>query len=161
MFSSFENRLRISRIRRFFTSLLLLSFASLFVVFPLHASQAVASENENISVIEDLLADRNNDGKPDQLGEKVTVRGRATASTNILNDQYLLLYIHDSTAGIMVFSDTLDIAVQKGDSLQVTGTLKLHTSKPEIVGEDLEILPAKKRIPKAKPLRKAFENPKQ
>jgi len=161
MFFRLDNRLRISKIRRFFKGLLLLTFVSLFVVFPLHGSQAVASENENISVIKDLLADRNNDGKPDKLGENVTVRGRTTAGTNILNDQYLLFYIQDSTAGIMVFSDTLDIAVQKGDSLQITGTLKLHASKPEIVVEDLEVVQAKKRIPKAKPLRKAFKNPKR
>ena len=110
-------------------------------------------------MIADLLADRDGDGRIDRLGEQVTVRGRATVGDNVFDDQYLILYIQDSTAGIMVFSDTLDISVSRGDSLQVTGTLKIHASKPEIVVEDLKVLKSENRMPEAKPLSRVFKDP--
>ncbi len=131
----------------------------LLALMPLVKSEAVASQNNNISIIADLLVDRNNDARPDRLGKKVTVRGRATVGTNVLNNQYLLLYVQDHTAGIMVFSDTLEVSVSKGDSLLVTGTLKLHASKPEIVVDDLEVLHSETRSPKPKPLSQAFTDP--
>ncbi|NIT55895.1 MAG: hypothetical protein GWN00_06565, partial [Aliifodinibius sp.] len=131
----------------------------LLALMPLAKSEAVASQNNKISIIADLLVDRDGDGRLDRLGEKVTVRGRATVATNVLNEQYLLFYLQDSTAGIMVFSDTLDVSVSKGDSLQVSGTLKLHASKPEIVVDDIEILHSETRSPKPKPLSQAFTDP--
>ncbi|PAU95806.1 hypothetical protein CK503_01740 [Aliifodinibius salipaludis] len=122
-------------------------------------SGAIASDSKKISMIEDLLADRDGDGRIDRLGEQVTVRGRATVGDNVFDDEYLILYVQDQTAGIMVFSDMLDVPVSKGDSLQVTGTLKLHASKPEIVVEDLKILKSGNRVPEAKPLSRVFKNP--
>ena len=144
---------------KFLLSIFSLIFALLFSLTPLIESEAVASQSEQISMIADLLTDRNGDGRPDRLGERVTVRGRATVATDVLNDQYLLFYMQDKTAGIMVFSDTLEISVSKGDSLKVTGTLEVHASKPEIVIEDIQVLKSTKRVPEAKPLKMAFEDP--
>lgn len=144
---------------RVFSGLLSLTIVLLLVLVPLVESEAVASDNEKISRIADLLADSDSDGRLDQLGETVTVRGKATVSTNVINDQYLLLYMQDSTAGIMVFSDTLDVSVSKGDSLQVTGTFKLHSSKPEIVVEDLKVLQSENSAPEAKSLSNVFQDP--
>ena len=149
-----------SKIRsKIFSSIFLLTIALLFVLGPVTGSEAVATQSQQIDGIADLLADRDGDGRLDQLGEKVTVRGKATVGTNVLNDQYLLFYMQDNTAGIMVFSDTLEVSVSKGDSLQVTGTLEVHASKPEIVVEDLKILKSNKRVPEAKPLSPAFKDP--
>lgn len=144
-----------------FSSILSLSIVFLLVLSSLITSEAVASDSKNISRIADLLSDRDGDGRMDQLGERVTVRGKATVGTNVLNDQYLLLYLQDGTAGIMVFPDTLDTPVSKGDSLQVTGTLELHSSKPEIVVEELEILQSENDIPEPKPLSRTFKDPEQ
>lgn len=143
------------------SSVLALVLLLLLVLIPLKRSKAVASNDRKINRIADLLADRDGDGRPDRLGEKVTVRGRATVGTNVFNEQYLLLYMQDSTAGIMVFSNTLDISVSKGDSLQVTGTLEQHASKPEIVVDKLEIIQSDNRTPKAKPLSQAIKDPER
>ncbi len=155
------NRYSSKRATRIFSSILSLFIVFLLVLTPLITSEAVASDSKNISRIADLLSDRDGDGRMDRLGERVTVRGKATVGTNVLNDQYLMLYLQDGTAGIMVFSDTLDTSVSKGDSLQVTGTLELHSSKPEIVVEDLEVLQSENDIPEPKPLSRAFKNPDQ
>lgn len=143
------------------SSVLALTMLLILLLMPLEGSKAVASDSRKISMIADLLTDRDRDGRLDRIGEKVTIRGRATVGTNVFNEQYLLLYMQDRTAGIMVFSKTLDISVSKGDSLQVTGTLEQHASKPEIVVENLKVLQSDNRIPKAKPLSQAIKNPEE
>ena len=142
---------------KLYSIILPLVIAVFLVLNPISASHA--SDTNKISKIADLLADRDGNGQIDRLGEEVTVRGKATVATNVLNNQYLMLYMQDSTAGIMVFSETLNIPIKKGDSLRVTGTLKLHASKPEIVVDDLEILNSGDRVPEAKPLSQVFKNP--
>ncbi len=159
IFSRCRNGFGFKKGIRIFGSILPLAIVLVLVLMPLIGSEAVGSDSKNISRIADLLADRDGDGRIDRLGEEVTVRGRATVGANVLNDQYLMLYMQDSTAGIMIFSDTLDISVSKGDSLQVTGTLELHTSKPEIVVENLEVVKSEPRIPESKPLSRVFKSP--
>lgn len=146
---------------KIFSGMLSVTIAFLLVLTPLNGSEAIASDSQKISRIADLLADGDGDGRLDRLGEKVTIRGKATVGSNVFNDQYLLLYLQDGTAGIMIFSDTLDISVSKGDSLQVTGTLELHASKPEIVVENLKVLKSEDPVPEAKPLRQAFKDPER
>lgn len=161
IFCRYRNEFGFKNRARIFSDVLLLTIALFLVLLSLNGSEAVASDSKKISMIADLLADGDSDGRPDRLGEKVTVRGKVTVSTNVFSDQYLLLYMQDSNAGIMVFSDSLDASVSIGDSLQVTGTLEIHASKPEIVVDDLEIIQSDSRIPEPKSLNQAFKDPER
>lgn len=137
---------------------LILSIA--LAVMPLTDLEASTdTDSIQIATIAELLADGDGDGRLDRLGERVTVRGRATVGTGVFSDRYMILYIQDGSAGIMVFSDTLDTQISKGDLLEVTGTLKLHASKPEIVVEHLEIIKKSNRIPDPAPLSQVFAHP--
>lgn len=131
----------------------------LLVLVPLIRTGAFAREGNNTITIAELLEDRDADGRPDRLGEKVTVRGHATVGSGVFDDQYMILYVQDHTAGIMVFSDTLDTAVSRGDSLKVTGTLEIHNSKPEIVVEDLVVVERNSRVPAPVSIDRVFKDP--
>ena len=133
----------------------------LLVLMPLAQIKAISPNSNEVDKIEELLRDDNGDGRLDRLGEKVTVRGRATVGADVFSDRYMILYMQDSAAGIMIFSDELDTSVSKGDSLHVTGTLTMHASKPEIVVEHLDVVGENSQILDPVPLNRAFEDPER
>ncbi|SMO64794.1 hypothetical protein SAMN06265218_10841 [Fodinibius sediminis] len=145
--------------RRILTALSPWVLLIMLLLVPLAPTKADPLNNGEISRIAELLADHDGNGQPDRLGERVTVRGRATVGTDVFSEQYMILYMQDSTAGIMIFSDTLDTPVARGDSLHVTGTLEVHASKPEIVVEHLEVVEGDSRIPEVVPLNRVFGDP--
>lgn len=139
----------------------LIAIIILFFISPIQKVDATGSEYRDVQNIAELLKDKNRDGKPDLLGEKVKVSGRATVASGVLNEHYLIVYIQDSSAGIMVFSNTIQTDIREGDSLLVSGTLEIHSSKPEIVVEQLEKVGNDKSQPSPISINRAFRNPEQ
>lgn len=89
-------------------------------------------------------------------GDTVTVAGRATAGTGQLQSTVFDIAIQDSSAGIRVFSRTLDVSVQIGDSIVATGVVKTYRGNWEIIGTSLTVVPGVR--PVMTPARIAVDN---
>ncbi len=98
-------------------------------------------------VIED--ADRN--GKPDRRGQNVTVTGIVTAPDSIFDTRYTDIYIQDTSAGINVFSYTLQNA-DLGDSVLVNGRVDWYRGKTEISSARVTILAKNRPLPSPRPI---------
>lgn len=136
-------------------------FLLAFTLLSVTDSNGASTDSTSIPSIAKVLTDLNRDKKPDFLGNRFTISGRATVSSSVFDDHYLIVYIQDQSAGIMVFADTLKKDVSIGDSLIVTGELQLYSGKPEIVVDNYEIIEAESRIPSPVELDLAFEHPKR
>lgn len=122
-------------------------------------ADASISDSTEVKPVSEVMVDANNDGELDLLGQYVTVSGQATVASSVFSDQNLMVYLQDSKAGLIVYSDTLKHDVARGDSLIVAGRLQMYYGKPEIVVDSLRIVQTGLRRPSPIPLRKAFENP--
>jgi diguanylate cyclase (GGDEF)-like protein/PAS domain S-box-containing protein len=78
--------------------------------------------------------------------ETVMVAGRTTAGTGELQSTVFDIAIQDSSAGIRVFSRTVQENVQQGDSLVAVGVVKSYRGDLELVASRVEIVPAQRRI---------------
>jgi len=131
-------------------------------VFNSVSAKAAERDTTSIIPISKILADENGDDKPDLLGQSVRISGRASVASSVFDDEYLMVYVQDRSAGILVFADTLKHQVGLGDSLVVSGKLQLYSGKLEVVLESLNIIETKeKRVPKPISLGRAFEEPKK
>lgn len=134
-------------------------FITCLVLLTCETSKGVTPDTTNVISVSELLVDKNNDDTLDHLGKEVTIAGRATVGSSVLNNYNL--YIQDQSAGILFFADTLHKPVEKGDSLIVTGELQLYYGKPEIVVDDYQITEDKSRVPSATPLDITYPKPQQ
>jgi len=80
------------------------------------------------------------------LGEPVMVAGRATAGTGELQATAFDITIQDGSAGIRVFSRSVQADVHEGDSLVVVGVVKSYRGDLELVASQLDVVPAQRRI---------------
>ncbi len=89
-------------------------------------------------------ADRN--GIPDRRGQRVTVTGIVTAPESLFDTRYTDIYIQDSSAGVNVFSFTLQDA-NLGDSVLVTGVIDWYRGKTEIASATVTVLASNRQLP--------------
>jgi len=74
--------------------------------------------------------------------DTVTVAGRATAGTGQLQSTVFDVSLEDATGGIRIFSRTLEVSVNVGDSVVATGLVKTYRGNLEIIGSSLTVIPA-------------------
>ncbi|MEH7108742.1 Ig-like domain-containing protein, partial [Bacillus sp. JJ1764] len=93
-------------------------------------------------------------GQPVNLNKFFTVEGVATVDNQILGTQKQNFYLQDDTAGINIFSSTLDIGykVLKGDKLRVTGKILVYNGLTEFEPTSIEKISEGEPIPAAKVL---------
>ncbi len=75
----------------------------------------------NLKTIMDIRKDDDHDLIPDQLGAMVTVAGRVTVSTSVLDTVHFDVFIQDHTGGINLYNDSLGFSLARGDSVVVNG----------------------------------------
>ncbi|WML43963.1 OmpL47-type beta-barrel domain-containing protein [Neobacillus sp. PS3-40] len=95
-----------------------------------------------------------NNGQPINLNQFYTIEGVATVDNQILGTQKQNFYLQDNTAGIDIFSTTLDtpFKVTKGDKLRVTGKVLIYNGLTEFEPTSIEKKSEGNPIPVAKNL---------
>jgi glucan-binding YG repeat protein/uncharacterized protein YdeI (BOF family) len=93
-------------------------------------------------------------GKPLNLDKYYTIEGVATVDNQILGTQKQNFYIQDATAGINIFSTSLETAfkVTKGDKLRLTGKVLVYNGLTEFEPTSIEKISEGNPIPTAKTL---------
>ncbi|MFA6617572.1 MAG: FlgD immunoglobulin-like domain containing protein [Candidatus Neomarinimicrobiota bacterium] len=81
--------------------------------------------------IADVKADSNNDFVPDLLDSTVTIRGTVFTPNYVAGSTSI--YIQDATGGINVFRYGVETSFNKGDIIQVTGTVDHYNGLTELV----------------------------
>jgi diguanylate cyclase (GGDEF)-like protein/PAS domain S-box-containing protein len=76
----------------------------------------------------------------DETRERVTIAGRATASTGQMQSRAFEIALQDSTGGIRIFSRVLEVPVREGDSLIATGTVKRYRGDLELVASQVTVV---------------------
>ena len=111
--------------------------------------------------IAEVLVDHNNDQRLDLLGKTVTVSGRAAVASFVFHRDYFTSFLQDADAAIMLYSDSLDQKISAGDSLVVSGKLKLYYGKPEIVIDSLYSVDVPNRVFPPIALNNFFKDPER
>ncbi|WP_160724102.1 DUF4350 domain-containing protein [Bacillus sp. USDA818B3_A] len=93
-------------------------------------------------------------GKPANLDKYFTIEGVATVDNQILGTQKQNFYLQDDTAGINIFSTSLDTPfnVLKGDKLRVTGKVLVYNGLTEFEPTSIEKISEGNPVPEAKTL---------
>ncbi|MEH7334313.1 DUF4350 domain-containing protein [Neobacillus drentensis] len=93
-------------------------------------------------------------GQPVNLNKFYTVEGVATVDNQILGTQKQNFYLQDDTAGINIFSSSLDIGykVLKGDKLRITGKVLVYNGLTEFEPTSIEKISEGNPIPTPKTL---------
>ncbi len=117
----------------------------LFILFFLIICTIQIKANNFISTsqisIKEAKIDIDSNFIPDKLGEYVTVAGRVTVPSGILNQKNLQIFIQDSTAGIAIFSSKyFGKSIKLGDSVIVTGKLNQYAGLTEIDNPAIKII---------------------
>jgi DNA/RNA endonuclease YhcR with UshA esterase domain len=91
-------------------------------------------------------------GQPVNLNKFFTIEGVATVDNQILGTQKQNFYLQDDTAGINIFSASLDTAfkVVKGDKLRVTGKVLYYNGLTEFEPTSIEKISEGNPVPVAK-----------
>lgn len=95
--------------------------------------------------------------------DTVIIAGRATASHGQLQRHALEIAVDDGTAGVRVFSRSLDVPVRAGDSVHVTGSVRAYRGGLELFATAVRVLPGPPRpvrpvlLSLATPLRRELE----
>ena len=78
-------------------------------------------------------------------GDTVTVAGRATTASNILQRHEFEMALQDATGGLRVFSRVVRDTVVRGDSVELTGTLQLYRGDLELIATSARVIPGPRR----------------
>ncbi|MED4225476.1 Ig-like domain-containing protein [Neobacillus cucumis] len=91
-------------------------------------------------------------GQPINLNKYFTIEGVATVNNQILGTQAQNLYIQDDTAGINIFSTSLDLGyqIQKGDKVRITGKVLYYNGLTEFEPTSIDKISEGNPIPAAK-----------
>lgn len=117
----------------------LFPFTTLLLLFLLSSTLFAQSETDSISTYNQIRSDRNGDGQPDLLGEKVITTGIANSSSGLFHEQYLQLFIQDDSTGISIFSYNIDAPIVPGDSLLVWGTVDSYNGLVEVEADSYRV----------------------
>ncbi|WP_082692826.1 DUF4350 domain-containing protein [Bacillus sp. FJAT-29814] len=119
-------------------------------------SAAVSITKADTTVLSQIKDVRESDAKGQavNLNKFFTVEGVATVDTQILGTQKQNYYIQDDTAGINIFSGSLDAGfkVLKGDKLRVTGKVLYYNGLTEFEPTSIVKISEGNPIPEAKTL---------
>ncbi|WP_153638153.1 PAS domain S-box protein [Prolixibacter sp. NT017] len=95
----------------------------------------------HLSAISDIKTDKDNNFKPDRLGDTVAVAGRVTVSTSIFDIRDRMFAIQDETGGIFVLEDsTQQLNVKEGDSVKVTGVIAQYKGLTRLTHPQIDLL---------------------
>ncbi len=75
----------------------------------------------------------------------VTIAGRATVGSGQLQSNGFEIALQDASGGVRIFSRTLKLRVQEGDSVQATGTIRRYRGDRELLATQLHIIPGPRR----------------
>jgi diguanylate cyclase len=75
----------------------------------------------------------------------VAIAGRATVGAGQLQSSGFEIALQDASGGVRIFSRTLHLPVQEGDSVLATGTIKRYRGDRELVATRLRIVPGSRR----------------
>ena len=78
--------------------------------------------------------------------ERVTITGRATATTGQMQRGVFDVALQDASGGIRVFSRVVDVAVREGDSLVASGTVKHYRGDVELLATHVTVVPTTPRV---------------
>ena len=112
---------------------------TLLLLFLLSTTLFAQSETDSISTYDQIRSDRNGDGQPDLLGEKVITTGIANSSSGLFHEQYLQIFIQDDSTGISIFSYNIDDPIAPGDSLIVWGTVDSYNGLVEVEADSYRV----------------------
>jgi diguanylate cyclase (GGDEF)-like protein/PAS domain S-box-containing protein len=76
----------------------------------------------------------------------VTIAGRATVAAGQLQSTGFEIALQDGSGGVRVFSRTLKLPVQEGDSVLATGTIRRYRGDRELVATRLRVVPGPRRL---------------
>ena len=91
--------------------------------------------------IKEARVDLDSNFIPDKLGQYVTVAGRVTVPSGLLDSAQLQIFIQDSTAGISIYSEKYSgEPIKLGDSIVVTGKIGQYAGLVEIQNPVIKII---------------------
>ncbi|MDX1639336.1 MAG: histidine kinase dimerization/phosphoacceptor domain -containing protein [Balneolaceae bacterium] len=91
-----------------------------------------AAAQPQITPLSRIKADNDGDGQIDQMGDTVTVAGRANIGTGLLHEVYLQVFIQNDSTGLSLFADSFDQPIARGDSIVATGVVQEYFGMTEI-----------------------------
>ena len=109
-------------------------------IFVPPAASASPSAADTVSISE-TEADRDGDFVPDRLGDTVTVSGRATVGSRVLNQSSFRIFLRDSTGGIQIYAEDMGRSVGRGDRVTATGVVDHYHGHTQLVVHDYEARP--------------------
>ena len=117
-------------------------------------SNPVSVTKADTSVISKIKDVREPDanGLPVNLNKVFTIEGVVTVDNQILGTQKQNFYIQDDTAGINIFSTSLETPVQtkKGDKVRITGSITQYNGLAELDATSIEKISEGDTIPEPK-----------
>lgn len=102
---------------------------------------------DSIYTAKQVRVDRNHDALPDLMEDTVTVAGRATVASGLLNEQFLQIFIQSGGAGLSLFRRSILEPVQPGDSIVARGIVGMYYGLTELKLESYRVIPGEKRLP--------------
>ncbi|MCL0086329.1 5'-nucleotidase C-terminal domain-containing protein [Thermodesulfovibrionales bacterium] len=102
-----------------------------------------------IDQVDIVCADK---GLPVRLGEEVTIEGVATVGTGVISTDNTFIFVQDGTGGIAIFERGIDVPVQKGDRVRITGEVGHFHGLTQLVNPQIEILGHNNPLPQVKPI---------
>jgi len=75
----------------------------------------------------------------------VTIAGRATVGSGQLQSNGFEIALQDASGAVRIFSRTLKLRVQEGDSVQATGTIRRYRGDRELLATQLHSIPGPRR----------------
>lgn len=134
---------------------------TIYVTQQSSTSKGIKLESVPVSVsktVTDVVSSINNvrasdsKGQPVNLNKFFTVEGVATVDNGVLGSQKINTYIQDNTAGINIFSTSLDpgMTILKGDKLRVTGKVIVYNGLTEFEPTSVTKISEGNPIPVAK-----------
>ena len=123
-----------------------------YTLFQLTTNNAIASWTLMIPEVVDLLTiaeakvDADNDFVPDLLNLIVSIKGVISSPNYGSHSQY---YLQDETAGIVLYSSSIDLALNIGDEVQITGEITQYRGISQIepaTAEDVLVLSTNNKL---------------
>jgi len=114
------------------------------------APRPEASSADTIPIA-DAVRDADGDFVPDRLGDTVTVSGRATLGSGILNENRLRVFLQDTTAGVQLFAPSIWEPVESGQRVTARGVVGQYRGLTQI--EAIEYRTSRTSAPAPEPVR--------
>ena len=107
----------------------------------------IAKVTKPIIAIADARLDADDDLIPDRMGDTVTVAGRASVGTGILDTDRLRVAIQDSSSGIWLISPMVGDPINAGDSVITSGIVDQYRGETQLKVMTYRVVPVENRLP--------------